>query len=136
MPMNDTTYTISDIAARVRDMEQTQRINIRDEEDIMMTSTVIPELRFLFDTVKRYRKKYPYDSTQPDRFAEIETALSELELVQDDAIQQGKFVMLHSKIIPQMRFLLDDLKRMSAKRKKRSQEEDEENEVLTEPAAR
>ncbi len=104
--MNKPNYTAENIELRVASMEESCAEAIEEGKSLPMTATVIPEIRWLFDRLKRKGAKK--DPVTESTLADIEQRLLGLEKKRG-AIRAGKFIRIPAAIIADMRYLLDGL---------------------------
>lgn len=100
--MNRPNYTPEGIEVRVASMEECCIEAIESGAALPMTATVIPEVRYLIDRLRRRGGK------GDERVDEIEVRLLDLEKKRN-AIRAGRFIRIPSSIIADMRYLLDQL---------------------------
>ncbi len=118
--MNKPNYSPENIEVRVAAMEEdlAQPLEEFDEaakqgkpgKGVIMTATIIPEFRFLFDKLVNYRRSQGTEGealiNKPIK--EIESRLVKLE-VNMSSIRTGRFMRISVSIVRDMRYLLDGL---------------------------
>ena len=104
--MNRPNYSPEGIEVRVASMEDCCLEAIEEGKTLPMTATVIPEVRYLLDKIRSRRKELPQDVTE--KLDEIEVRLIDLERKRG-AIRAGRFIRISASIVPDMRYILDQL---------------------------
>lgn len=107
--MNKTKYDLAQIEGRVASLEEDCWQAIETAAVVPMTATIVPEIRFLVDTLKN--KKHTPGNPRPIEPAleKIDAMVAGMEKKLGRAIRAGKFSRISASIVPDMRYLLDQL---------------------------
>ena len=107
--MNKPNYTLESVEGRVAALEQDNWKMIEDDTPITMTACIVHEARWLVEKLKQKRAKSKAEPKEGDRLKEIDKWTEDLYPRSGRAIQGGTFMRLPAKLVPAMRWLLDQL---------------------------
>jgi hypothetical protein len=112
--MNETVYNLDSIRNRLEQMEEDHASTLEDKEKaekkvlVMMTSTIVPEIRWLLEHLRRATGTATFASGTHAK--DIDAWTKKLEIRLAPSIEIGKFVRLGlHEVVRNMRYLIDQI---------------------------